>query len=573
MIFVIPLILFLSIYNFYMMSVLNGRTAQTGQDTIRVYQKPMGKDMHDIESLMVNMVANDAAFQQWVYSTTDLNAYMDSQTIINKMKNWVGSSAPIASFYAYDVNHDIFWETYGGSYSYTNKMEIKSFLKQIIRDDQKSVVKKWFIDKIGTKYYLFRVMHRNGAYIMCVFDLDKVEKPQFNLDINHGAFLFYAAEDYTPLTSVQEVRQKGISLRNANGKPYYITGDDQKFIIVQSYDAYSRLNLMYAIPYRGLFMTFDKTMVFFFSGSILIFCLLGISFRVLKKWYLNPLKALVDTMETVKKGNMEAKMSYGNNVLEFQKLSETFNDMLQQIKMLKISTYEYQIETQQAKLQYLQIQIRPHFFLNCLKNIYGLAQEQKYKQIQDMILALSNYLRYILKNNMSLVTVSTELQSVRNYILLQQLSADLQVSCDIELDPRLKEFRIPPLSIQTFVENSVKHASVSYKKLMISIKIALLKSEGENLVNITILDNGQGFPDDMLQDLNGTTEAVYCEDHIGIQNVKHRFSLIYHDTCTFSFSNVTGGACIEIFIPAAGIPLDENPDNREGGLDNDGTDR
>lgn len=66
-------------------------------------------------------------------------------------------------------------------------------------------------------------------------------------------------------------------------------------------------------------------------------------------------------MDAVKNGNMEAKMNDENVIQEFHILSKAFNEMLDEIKTLKISSYEYQLEMQQAKLQYLQIQIRPHF--------------------------------------------------------------------------------------------------------------------------------------------------------------------------------------------------------------------
>jgi hypothetical protein len=48
--------------------------------------------------------------------------------------------------------------------------------------------------------------------------------------------------------------------------------------------------------------------------------------------------------------------------------------MMDQIKSLKIIAYEKTLAAQQAQLQYLQIQIRPHFFLNCLSALYGLAE-------------------------------------------------------------------------------------------------------------------------------------------------------------------------------------------------------
>ena len=66
-------------------------------------------------------------------------------------------------------------------------------------------------------------------------------------------------------------------------------------------------------------------------------------------------------------------------------------------------------------------------------------------------------------------------------------------------------------------------------------------------VNITIMDNGKGFSQEVLEVLNAMDRRLSSE-HIGIYNVKQRFSLIYGSECSFMFSNMNG-ACVDIFIP------------------------
>ncbi len=136
-------------------------------------------------------------------------------------------------------------------------------------------------------------------------------------------------------------------------------------------------------------------------------------------------------------------MENQSNISEFQILANSFNAMMEKIKALKIESYQYEIEMQQAKLQYLQIQIRPHFFLNCLKNLYGLAEEDKSEEIQKMILVLSKYFRYMMRDNFLLVSSETELENVENYITLQQMTAFYPISCHIDMDDSLKNFDDP----------------------------------------------------------------------------------------------------------------------------------
>lgn len=78
---------------------------------------------------------------------------------------------------------------------------------------------------------------------------------------------------------------------------------------------------------------------------------------------------------------------------------------MRQIKKLKIDIYEKELEKQKTMMNYLQLQIRPHFFLNCLNTIYSMAQTQLYEEIMKMSMITSNYFRYIFQNTQDLVPV------------------------------------------------------------------------------------------------------------------------------------------------------------------------
>ncbi len=95
---------------------------------------------------------------------------------------------------------------------------------------------------------------------------------------------------------------------------------------------------------------------------------------------------------------------------------------------------------------------------------------------------------------MTFVPLQDELRSVKRYLLLEQMSASCPPVCEIDADERLLDFQVPPMSILTFVENSVKHASLPGEALSIYIKVMELKTEDANYINISISDNGSGFP-------------------------------------------------------------------------------
>lgn len=540
---IIPLTAFLLVYNFYTIGVLNERLAKSGIDAISLYQKSMDENLKNIESLMVDIMANDSDFKQYVHAKSNTDRYMYSLNLIDKMKRFLANNSNIAAFSLYSTDSKMYRDIYSGVYKYKFKQAYTNFVKSLGETDESLTTKAWFIKEIDKRNMLVRVLKIRNTYVTCMYDLELSHKPEF-MNSQNDALLFYTDKSPNVLTSRDFVAENEIEVKETP-KEYYISGKKSEFIVVQNYLDYAGLNFVYASPYKGLFMGFDGTQLFLFFASILICCLMFLSFSFLQSMYFKPLEKLILTMKTIESGDVDLQMPTDHSIKEFNLFAGTFNNMMKQIKSLKISAYEYELQTQQAKLQYLQIQIRPHFFLNCLKNLYGLAQEKKYEYIQQTILALSSHLRYIFKDNFMLVDIKTELESVTNYISLQQMSASYLINCDIVLEKELESFQIPPLSILTFVENSVKHRGNERKNMLLNVKISKI----EDFISIKIFDNGVGFSPEVLSKINSTGEFEYRENNIGIENIKHRCALIYNNKCTFLFSNITGGACVEIFIP------------------------
>ena len=78
-----------------------------------------------------------------------------------------------------------------------------------------------------------------------------------------------------------------------------------------------------------------------------------------------------------------------------------------------------------------------------------------------MILEISKHIRYIFTDSMELVPLSRELDHIENYIEMQRGSSQYPPVCRFDIDPRLRDLPIPPLSLQSFVENCVKYFSVA----------------------------------------------------------------------------------------------------------------
>lgn len=560
MIFIVPLLCLLIGYNLYNINALNRGLAESRQNTILLYSSAFERELKDIENYAANFLANDADSIQMRYQNSMLQAHVSATEVLQKYRTMMNTKNVMAAIFLHNGSYNIFRGTYQRDYSYLEKSETETFVRQTLLEDPEVIKRGWFFHQIKGRPFLFRFLGSGGLYNIAVVDLDYMETPQKLKESSGEELLFFLDRAGQPVTEQKKLEAAHME-PGLSEEAFSIVGrGPQKYFLVQSYIPAYGLTIAHASPYLGILMNMNVAQTTVLAGSAMILLLIGFSFYFLKRFFLKPLDSLVTTIEQIRSGRWDAKLETAGSVDEFARLQDAFNAMIEEIHSLKIASYEQQLERQQVELQYLQIQIRPHFFLNCLKNLYALIQAGQYAQTQELILKLSEHLRYLFRETRTLVPLEMEIKNVKNYISLQQMVMPRPPIFTVELDSRLQEALIPPLSLLTFIENSVKYGSLPEKTLELYTKITLLQDEKENYVNITIRDNGGGFSQESLCILQAGPGKMGA--HIGIQNVCRRFRLLYGEKCTFFFSNRCG-AEIEIYFPYGqndengGIPLCE----------------
>lgn len=172
-----------------------------------------------------------------------------------------------------------------------------------------------------------------------------------------------------------------------------------------------------------------------------------------------------------------------------------------------------------AEIKALQAQINPHFLFNALHTIASFVRINPSKA-RELIINLSTYLRYNLEKGAELVSIENELEQVKAYVKIEQARYrdKLNVVYDIDEDIDVK---IPSLTIQPLVENSIKHGILKGNDrgiVIVSIK------KNKNKVLVSIEDDGIGIDEEII-------EAVYKgtmkENKIGLANVHNRLKLLY----------------------------------------------
>ena len=113
------------------------------------------------------------------------------------------------------------------------------------------------------------------------------------------------------------------------------------------------------------------------------------------------------------------------------------------------------------------------------------------------------HFRYVFQSQESLVTIGEELKEVEAYCHIYMVRGEMPILILQEVERELLDCRVPILAIQTFVENAVKHANRPGQILSVEVAVKELEREDGLYISIRISDNGKGYPEERLEELNG----------------------------------------------------------------------
>lgn len=180
-----------------------------------------------------------------------------------------------------------------------------------------------------------------------------------------------------------------------------------------------------------------------------------------------------------------------NNILELEMASKEFKGLLRKIKALKIDIYEKELEKQKTELETMQMQIRPHFYLNCLNLIHGMADMGQRQEIIGLTKMLSDYMRYVMRDAHAMTTLEDEVGFVRNYVQIQQIRYGKEAfSFEVIMDQGMEEYKVPAMLIHNFVENAVVHTVSLDSYVEITLYVVLERYEDGKYLYLCISDTG-----------------------------------------------------------------------------------
>ena len=178
---------------------------------------------------------------------------------------------------------------------------------------------------------------------------------------------------------------------------------------------------------------------------------------------------------------------------------------------LETKILDTQLKLKEQELNYLKMQIHPHFLFNTLNTMYGFALK-KADQTPDMILKLSNLLDYLLyQAEKPFVLLSEEISHIKDYIDLEKMRFNDTLQVHFNIDVTSETTTIAPMLLLPFIENSFKHGSIIDGKLTIDIHLIATS----NAIDFRIQ--------------NSNSEHNESQQGIGLDNIKKRLELLYGD--------------------------------------------
>ena len=255
-----------------------------------------------------------------------------------------------------------------------------------------------------------------------------------------------------------------------------------------------------------------------------------------------PLIKLADAAGMVSEGNLSIEKVAIESDDEIGVVTKAFNQMVDSIR-LYIDRLRDNMETERlhkekellmeshlkdAQLKYLQAQINPHFLFNTLNAGAQLAMLEGADKTYTYVQRVADFFRYNIKKDQDEVTLAEEIALVDTYIYILNVRFAGDIHYEKEIDESLLNVKIPGMTLQPIVENSVNYG---IRNIDWEGKITLRVYRQDDTVCISIKDNGIGIPKDKLDRiLSGryhADEGLTDSNGVGLDNVINRLKLYF----------------------------------------------
>lgn len=264
-----------------------------------------------------------------------------------------------------------------------------------------------------------------------------------------------------------------------------------------------------------------------------------------------PLSNIVKNMQHAPLDQISVSSEFYDEITE---LERGYNEMSEAIKQLINEKYIKSLELKTAELKALQSQMNPHFLNNTFQLIGGMALSMNATPIYQVTSSMGEMMKYILKNDVELLTIQDEIKHVNHYLSIQKERFVDRFDSEVYIDKDILDCYIPKFTLQPLVENCFKHGFKTIEerwKIIIDVQI----NDG---IWITIKDNGKGIEKESIATMNQLFKEGTLTSHmesetstgIGLVNIHQRIQLLFGKVYGLMLEeNPEGGLIVNVHIP------------------------
>lgn len=254
---------------------------------------------------------------------------------------------------------------------------------------------------------------------------------------------------------------------------------------------------------------------------------------------------IIDAFKGAQEGDFTVKTEIRSHD-EFQTIGDSFNEMLEKLKVQIERNKEMTERLSATQLRQLRSQFNPHFLYNTLDNIRFMVHF-KPEDASSMILSLSNLLRYSLDNKREEVPLSLDMEYTENYLKIMKFRFGERLSYEVRMEDCTKEVPIPKLLIQPMIENAIKYGYEGKDHLHVSISAFMREKE----MVLVCEDNGAGMKKKTQEEiLKLLSEDAESSSHLGLYNIHRRLKLKYGEEAGIKIiSSEDAGTRVEVSVP------------------------
>ena len=492
------------------------------RSSIEIYADSVNEKLHSVERFMYSTITHNESLEKLNHVQTFLDYQENLKKVQTSFAEFEYQNETHMTFLLETDSTDYFINVSNLYIPYEDYLLLKSNLKSLRSDISD---RKWKNVTTKNSEYLVKSVHYEGKIIYAVISSEDILKPLRKLNIGNNGKL---------------------SLKEPNNIP-----SENYLIHAQNEKTHLPFDIYVLVDYAEVFRNITLLEVFLSAVPIIITILSIIIILYIRQWMIKPITRLTERLSQLGDSIPPSEFFISEGILEIDKANDKLNKVIFDMQELKIREYHSQLELKKIELNYLKNQIRPHFYLNMLSMIHSMLQTKNYKEIEELTILTSNYLRHLFMANQDFSELKDEVQHIKDYLEIQRIRYGNSIYFSLNYNDDLQNTLIPSLLLQTFIENTIKHGFSFQDLFTILLSIKKVKTENSDYIQICIEDNGPGFSEEILSKLN-QKQSLITEDghHIGITNTIERLNLLYPNDYTITFeNNEEGGAKILLLIP------------------------